>query len=239
MKIVINTNVCYKKALTVLFRSLLKTGFRHFNDVVVVISGSKKDSRPSLEKISKITYLGSACRVTLIRMRLDNYDYTGYHALNLYSGHALVSSDYYMYVPDTVTFDRYFPEKRKQLLLQAATSWVKYKNPVFIAPGPHSNICVLGAGVIKKYGSNFSVKVSKRDAVRLEFDRPVKKGNRRVLGITRFGVRINSQKRFAACEKDLYGTGYPRIGFYYEDFGLYKWILWGKNGDFNGDVADN
>jgi hypothetical protein len=228
MKLVINSNVNYEKPLRKLFLSLRGAGFRDYKNIIVVRGQSESDEEPKKVKISKVVKLGIRDELTLINMRLNNFDYTGYHALNVYKEHPLVSSDWYMYILDTVTVN--------SLFVSFINSACPDPDELMITMRPHSNICAFGSEVIKNYGNNFGTPLTKDEAIRLEFDSPIEKN---VASISRFGRITQMNTRYLVGEADIYGTGHPRKNLYYPDFGLSKWIFWGRTGDILGDVQEN
>lgn len=228
MKLVVNSNVNYKKPLSKMLESLIDSGFKNFDDVIVVIGQCERDEEPRKIKISEISNLNSSEVVTLIRMKLNNFDYTAYHALHLHSSHPLVISDWYMYVLDTVTFTKKF-----LFFLEHADL---HPDELMITKQPHSNICAFGRDVIKNYGENFGTELDKNEAIRLEFEETISKD---VRGICNFGKTTHVPSRILAGDADIYETGHQRKCFYYPEFGLSKWIFWGGCGDITGIVLKN
>lgn len=228
MKLVVNSNINYKKPFSKMLQSLIESGFKSFNDIVVVMGQCKDDEEPRKIKISEVSDLNSKDQVTLIKMKLNNFDYTGYHALHLHSSHPLVVSDWYMYVLDTVTFTRHFLSFIENANLNS--------EELMITKSPHSNICALGRDVIRNYGDNFGTELDKNEAIRLEFEEEIPKN---VKGICNFGKITHVRSRILFGDHDIYETGHPRKGFYYPEFGLSKWIFWGGSGDITGSVSKN
>jgi hypothetical protein len=228
MKLIINSNINYKKPLSKMLESLIASGFSRFEDVVVVIGECGSDDEPRKIKISEISNLSCDEEVIVVRMKLNNFDYTGYHALHVHSQHPLLISEWYMYTLDTVTFtDRFLT-----FLVKSNPS----SEEILIPQSPHSNICAFGSGVIKNYGDNFGVELDKNEAIRLEFDKSISKN---VKSISNFGKITRVLSRTPAGQYDIYETGFPRKAFYYPEFGLNKWIFWGGCGDITGNVSEN
>lgn len=222
-KIIINSNLYYSKPLELLLSSLIDIGFTSFLDVVIVRGQCEKNEAPTVVKISDITNLNSDSSVVLVNMELNNFDYTGYHALHLYQNDPLISADWYMYVLDTSSFEKYF-------MYFISNANLLHKE-IVVSPCPHSNICAFGNEVIKNYKDNFSVQVNKEEAVRLEFNLDVY--NKNIKSILHFGQVIYTDNRKFIDVEDIYGTGRKRHKFYYPYFGINKWILWGDTGDIH------
>lgn len=226
MKIVINSHIKYSKARQVLFESLFKTGFSDKKNIIVVLSGSENDKDPY---ISDHGYV-------IIESKLNNFDYNAYHMLYLYKDHALIKDDFYLYLHDTVTFDIVFNstfKKIKRLLRNVPL------NQVFIPNTFHSNICLLGKNVIDEYKDNFSLSLSKEEAIYLELHPFYNKNNKIIYNISNYGSKYTISDRVeieypqsSPNGIDIYKNGNPRKGFYYPFFSIYKWVLWGQNGDF-------
>ena len=236
MKLVINSNINYKKPLRMLLESLQDSGFKDFEDVVLVISQSPQQKGPATRNVGEILQIPAwqkthDLNVTTIEMQMNNFDYAGYHALNLYKNHPLVADYDYFYVLDTSTFEPRFPEKYKKF---------KSVGPAIITcEPPHANTCVIGREVVDNYGDNFSIELTKQEAIRLEFGLEVAKKSRRIKSINEFGFSVKTKNRQRMELRDIYGTGYPRTRVHYEDFGINKWILFDMNGDMTGKVRMN
>jgi hypothetical protein len=234
MKLVINSNLFYKKALNVLFQSLQKVNFTRFEDIILVIS-QYEDVGPRIKKIKEVTDLDLDNKITVICMAMNNFDYTAYHALYTWRWHHLIIDKSYFYILDTVTFDSSFNQKYITL-----SNTVKGYD-LHIIQGPHSNICAFGGNVIDKYADNFKNKVTKQEAITLECagNNIYNKENILISSIKHFGDVKDYRKRTFVTKKDLYNNGVERSAYYYKDFGLYKWILEHKSGDFLGKIVDN
>lgn len=234
MKLVINSNLFYKKALNVLFQSLQKVNFTRFEDIILVIS-QYQNIGPRIKKIKEVTDLDLDNKITVICMAMNNFDYTAYHALYTWRYHWQVIDKSYFYILDTVTFDSSFNQKYKIL-----SNTVKDYD-LHIIQGPHSNICAFGGNVIDKYADNFKNKITKEEAITLECEGNSihNKENILINSIKHFGDVKDYRKRTFATKKDLYNNGIERSAYYYKDFGLYKWILEHKNGDFLGKIVNN
>lgn len=281
-KIVINSNSNYRRALSLLLQSILESDFlgvhnKTTRDIIVVISQSREDSEPQylpLSAVADITYPSSYStqdlQVCVIYARMNNFDWTAFHQLNRYLHHPLIRADKYLHMLDTCKVMPTFWTCFNRLFY----SCIHYtdENLILIPNKPHSNICIIGRGVVEKYGDNFESSITKAQTVMLECDEhPVlgyftpennnnknlnpkrNKYRRLMFGITAFGnvVRFphgreavmtkssSKSKEILELEEDWYGTGYPRKIYLYPDLGIYKSILWHKNGDFTGNVEIN
>ena len=96
--------------------------------------------------------------------------------------------------------------------------------------GMNANIMVFGREVAIQYGSIFEVmNMSKSEAISMES-----------VCLDIFAKRITMvPQRKVRGAVDIYNTGHPRTAFYYETFGLVKYILMFKNGDITGKIRGN
>ena len=217
IKIIINSHIDYKQPRDKLFESLSTTGF-DFTNVILTLSGSKDDIPPTIEN-----------NIVTIYSKNNNYDYNGFDILYRYYDNTLIKNDFYLYLHDTITFSNTFISTI-QLLNILLTD--KPKDSILISSNLHSNICVIGYEVIQNYKYNFSkVSLTKKEAVELEIKGKVIKNYETILGIKNFGSIHHVRERVFVESKDIYSTGFPRQCFLYPDFGIFKWILWGNDGD--------
>lgn len=226
MKIVINSHIKYAKARDVLFQSLEKTKFSNDKNIIIVYSESKEDKEPYIDNNGHI----------IIESKLNNFDYNAYHMLFLYKDHPLINDNFYLYLHDTVTFNTSFNDtyqKIQELLLNVPL------NTIFIPESFHSNICLFGKEIIDEYKTNFSLPLNKEEAIYLELHSSYTKNNTTIYNISNYGSKYIISDRIEidypmSSPKgiDIYNNGSPRKGFYYSFFSIYKWVLWGKNGDF-------
>lgn len=221
MKIVINSNIHYKKPLKIFFDSLCRSGFDRFEDIILVMSQSPDQIGPIKEKIKNILPISLDIELCFIQMQMNNFDYCGYHALNIYKDDPLVFDNEYLYVLDTSTFDADFPDRYSRLKVEDST--------IITCDPPHSNICMFDRKVVDNYGDNFSIKLNKAQAVNLELH-----SSRNIIS---FGKFVSFGKRIIMETFDIYDTSYPRVRANYPYFGINKWILWGKDGDITGELT--
>ena len=221
-KIIINSHVSYHVPLTKCLNSLAETGFKNFHDVIVVRSGSSKDVSPqtvSASNVEKDIHCNE--QIVLIETKLNNLDYTMYHELGKHYDNELVNAKQYLCTLDTVTFAKDFVEQFNKLNVD--------DDEVLTCKSPHSNICAIHSNVVSLYKDNFSLcQLNKEQAIKLEmFDEipgvPLK-------SITKFGKRMFLKPRIQMSSKDIYKQNILRGCFYYEEFGIYKWV----NGNFTG-----
>lgn len=218
MKIVINSHIDYKKPREKLFDSLEKTGWQKYIDVILILSGSKNNSYPHIED-----------KIVKVYSDKNNYDYNAYDVLYLHQNHALIKDDFYLYLHDTVTFEKDFLDKFSYL-----NDYLKNKSldTILINNGFHSNICVIGSNVINNYKNNFSQFVlTKKQAVELETKYQIKKENKTMFNIIKFGLPSYVKERVYVETSDIYDTGFLRECFLYSKFGIFKWVCWGYYGD--------
>ena len=228
MKLVINSHVNYKYPLKIFLNSLLDSGFTNLKDIILVISGAPTQIAPRIINAKQLCDSFPDIELCIIEMQINNFDYTGYHALHLYKDDPMILDTSYLYVLDTCTFDLDFGEKYK-------TFKIKHRG-VATCAAPHSNICMFDRQVIFNYGDNFFTPITKQEAIDLEFGRSLTKNGREIKSITSFGKFINIGNRVHFGEKDIYNTLHPRQGFNYPYFGINKWIFWGRNGDIYGKI---
>ena len=231
MKIVINSNIFYKKALDFALTSLLRIDFQFDIDVIIVMSQSGFDHEPRKVKIKDISSVNSDREITLVNMSMNNMDWTGFHALNIYKKHPLIQDDSYLYVPDTVQFIYVFNRLYKQLNCR--------HNDILINQGGNGSVCCLGRGVIDSYANNFKTILTKAQSVKIEYGGPLQVDGKTVLGLIHFGNVIYLSPREQLGVSDVYETGYPRIALAHPDLGIIKYVLNNRHGDFHGKVRRN
>lgn len=217
IKLVINSHIDYVYPRQVLLDSLNLAQF-DFSEIILVLSGATTNNI-------------SVCNnITTIYSIKNNYDYNGFDVLYDYKDHNLVLNSFYLYIHDTTTVDRNFTDKIKTLETFLGN---KSTDIVLISKGFHSNICLFGCDVIQNYKNNFSqFTLTKKQAVELEIEGKIIKEDKTMFGIKHFGNTTFLQERQVSSNiSDIYNTGFPRHCFFYRDFGIYKWVLWGKDGD--------
>lgn len=229
MKIVINSNVHYRKPVSVLIKSMTDIGFQHFESIILVVSQSAADVPPRKVQLREIVPEAPDVEICVIEMTMNNFDYAGYHALHLYKDDPLVAAPAYLYIMDTCTVAQDFSDKYAALQVD--------KDVVTTCPAPHSNICAFGCDVVTNYGDNFGTPLTKDEAVAVEFERPVIKDGKVISGILSFGKFVKAGDRIGIENLDIYGTGHLRHRALYDFFGINKWILMFRTGDMTGYVT--
>ena len=103
------------------------------------------------------------------------------------------------------------------------------ENDIYTTKLPNSNIALFDRGVVMRYSDSFKGNYTKKEALDFEL-----RG-----GLFKFGNVRYLNNRKETGEEDIYRTGHKRKKFYYTDFEITKFILWGKNGDITGNVINN
>ena len=232
MKLVINSNIFYKKALDFALQSLVCIDFQFDIDIVIVMSQSGFDCEPRISKIKDVSSLNLDREITLVNMSMNNTDWTGFHALNIYKNHPLILDDTYLYVPDTVQFLHSFNRLHRELNCR--------HNDILINEGlGNGSVCCFGRGVIDSYRDNFKTVLTKAQGIRIEWGGSLEVDGKMVSALRHFGNLINLGDRELLEVKDVYETGYPRHAFYVKQLGIIKYVLWNLHGDFHGKIEKN
>ena len=233
IKIVINSNKHYRIPLNNLLKSIIEFCDFNFFDIILVVSQSDENVEPQKTKISNISDLNCDIELTTIGDPHNGYDYSGYNMLNKHLYNSLIYSDFYVYLLDTSEIDDTFNDKIKRL-------YTSNKNKLYISKPPHSNICAFGINVIENFKDNFDFEFTKEEAINLEIsDGPLMKENKKIESILSFGNISEIDYRKEVSMVDVYNTGHLRTKFYYESFGVYKYIFFYKNGDITNNIKLN
>ena len=138
-----------------------------------------------------------------------------------YKDHELVKADAYLYLPDTVTFDKNFAKKFEQLFVMPFE--------IRTCKSPHSFICAFDSNIINRYKDVFSQhKINKQQIIQLEMWDTIQELS--LNSITTFGIRTYSKDRVYLFSAEIYKKGHKRACFFYPEFGIFKWM----NGNFKG-----
>jgi hypothetical protein len=229
MKIVVNSNTSYKLPLKILLESILKSDIKDTQDVIVVISESERETHPTLVDIKSIVDIDSELKVVLVESIRRNYDYCGFDILYKYQSNPLIDSNEYLYLHDTTKVDcdfygkiQKFENLEDKLIISPATS--------------NSNIVIFQKNVVLNYKENFSVDMNKRQATLLETDNQVYVDGRWIGDIHKFGTVRRIDQRKLIDHVDIYNTGFNRAVFYYEAFGVTKYLFWNCDGDIKKNI---
>lgn len=229
MKLVINTNVNYKIALNTLLQSLVDINFKAWDHVIVVLSGSDTDASPYKEQLKNISSIDNSSEVVVIKSKMDNYDYTGFHCLHLYKSDILLDSEYYFYALDTMIMTEDF------LTTFYDFPFKKEGKEVYRPDGFFSNIVLFKKELVDRYKENFNFIVNKREATVLEKHGVYERNGKKVFRVDRFGeLEILNKREKIKPAMDVYNIGYKRRRFLYPDFGIIKFIfpILKNKGDF-------
>lgn len=257
MKILINSNVKYRKALTVLIESMLKAGFKNFNDIILVQSEAEVDSEPMLVNLFSLVdieitgkpwyktrspYLSTNNQIVLVKIKNNGFDYGGFSVLNKFKDHALIKSDYYFYTHDTTEFESNFQEKLSLIQNKMVENRVELitSDPVYDT----CNIIFFSSTFIERYGTIYNRSFTKLQAVQMEYFPSVENldGVVNIDGINYRSIYFYTDNRLAVKGKryvydiDRYNLGVKRSSYYFEDFGVYKFILDARYGDMHNNV---
>ena len=229
MKIVVNSNTSYKLPLKILLESILKSDIKDTQDVIVVISESERETQPTLVDIKSIVDIDSDRKVVLVESIRRNYDYCGFDILYKYQSNPLIDSNEYLYLHDTTKVDYDFYNKIQK--------FENLEDKLIISPATsNSNIVIFQKNVVLNYKENFSVDMNKRQATRLETDNQVYVDGRWIGDIHKFGTVRRIDQRKLIDHVDIYNTGFNRAVFYYEAFGVTKYLFWNCDGDIKKNI---
>eukprot|EP00931_Biecheleriopsis_adriatica_P097393 TRINITY_DN71175_c0_g1_i1.p1 TRINITY_DN71175_c0_g1~~TRINITY_DN71175_c0_g1_i1.p1 ORF type:complete len:311 (-),score=51.73 TRINITY_DN71175_c0_g1_i1:37-969(-) len=225
LKVVVNSCVNYKdKTWPVLQKSMEDAGWTDWDKVILVLGGSTED------RVWKNVTQGGRGNI-VIETKFQNFDLHGLSALWHHKDDPLIHASAYLYLPDTSTVG---PEFTKKMVEQGSTG----KFEVRRSERPSSNIAVFGDGVVERFGQNFDTSLSKADGALYEFgqwDGTPKLIDAFADTVTMMTGREAGKYEDPRMYKDLYMTGVPRMGFYYPDLDVTKWILLDMVGDLTGN----
>jgi len=212
LKLVVNSHVDYGKVLPLLWTSLLNSGFKRFQDVIVFRGGAARDSQPEVDDRG----------VTFVNVTIDAFDYNGLSGLYHHRDDPRVCAHAYLYTLDAVEVDSTFPAAFDRLEDMGL-------DEVRMAPRPANNILAFGHNVVERYGTTYDHNLTKKMAWQGELgDGP--KVEDFAAHVTMQAGRIDD-----GTTVDVYNTGHPRRKVYFPDLGISKYILWNQYGDINGD----
>jgi len=227
-RLVVNSHALYTQAVEHMFLSLLSIGFTDFCSVVVVVGGAHAELSP--QRRGNVTYAETV---------LNAFDNHALDALGRYIDHPLVQADAYLYTIDTVLFhpsfrlfwaglgDMFAGERRDDV----------FKPP--LTHGVQGSLWAFGSQAPRRWAASafYRRNLTKNEAVIAEQH----SGEIGRWGVVRHSMerRVERKSGGGYVEVDVYNRGHPRRLFFYPDFGMYKWVLWLKSGDFEGEPHFN
>ena len=227
-KLLINSHIKYSTALQKLFQSLKDINFNHFDNTIVVIGGCKNYEGPKYE-----TIYGVKCVV--IRTSINNFDYNAFIEVSKICTHPLLKAHNYFFLQDTCTVNKQFNAYFENMDIKP--------NEIIAYKLPSSNVCCFDYLVMQKLkDNNLHFCTRKNHTVILEYksghldqddgsspyvEALWKYGNLKIIGERTQGAPI-----------DIYNLGIKRTPFYYLKFGVIKYILLHRYGDFNKKVKN-
>lgn len=233
LKIVINTNLHYRKPFTSLMQTIVDSNFNNFHNIIVVISEADENSGPELINLSNFVDFETNYEVVRILTTLNSYDYAGFNALHRYKNHELIEADNYFYLLDTTSVVKNFHEKIDELLL-------KYPNKISIQPKlPNANIILFKNNFIDLYSDTFNRSLTKQQAALIENGQMIIANDKKMVNPlnTYCTVEVLPEREFHGY-LDPYDTGHQRLVVYYPYFGVYKYIFWGGDGDIKNNITE-
>ena len=261
LKLCINSHVAYSVPLRTLFASLFRARFEHFPDTIVMLGGSANEATPLRVRLDELIP-GSATNhsVVLVRTRANAFDYHGLSLLYRHRQHPLVMAETYLYVHDTVTVEEdTFVERFESFRLQRSpllfTTWpLPNSNIVAFGVGVVHRFGTNFDGNLSKTAA-FPMEVGQRATKQsrdrtpgpaaaratrgtralAQFGFPFERaGHPSVQPLIAHGFVVKVGPRVPRGSSDVYGTGTPRLRFYYPAFGLFKHSM---RSDTAGDIV--
>ena len=220
IKLVINSyepwEITRKKCLESLIND---TDFNNFNNIILVLGGSKNESEPKLDYLNKYIKIDSDIKMIVIKLKTNHFDCGGLVALNKYKTHPLIQSNYYINILDTTTFNNDFSERINNFPLRK-----DLKGVIYSVEKPCSCIFIFDKYFIDLYKNNFDAITSKQAALNIEL------GNyhKNIKSYYIIGTHIIYGKRENVGEIHLYNSSDKRIIFNYPEYGIKKYIKWGS-----------
>ena len=199
MKVVVNSCVTHGNALAQLLLSVRQSDFPA-SDLIVVVGGADECAEPLRTREGHVQ----------IQCTKQAFDFHGFTCLFQYKNHPLVTADGYLYIHDTCIAKSDIAKRLAAL---------DFSNPCVIygPPLPAANMCAFGYGVLERIGATYDIPISKSEAMRIE------RGMSSIPHPYRFGSLqlLPARRRVGEC--DPYTDG-QRISFYYDSFGVYKYV---------------
>ena len=207
-KLVINTHINqkYQRAVRELLVTLPDV------DMIIAVGGCDKDELPYRSNM----YGKDA---TIVKMKISNFDFNGFIALNRYKNDPLVKASEYVYIHDTCTADETFFEKFTGLDIQADTGY--YTNYQDSSYGNASFVCAFSSTLVDMYKDNFEkFLLTKQEAISIERGEDVIG----MKSICKFGKRRSLGSRTGELSIYRYGESRRRWKHYYPNLGIYKYV---------------
>ena len=228
-KLIINSYKNYNVAHLTIFHSLIDIGFTHFNKIILILGGCDIDEDPDIINLQDLG-LSIDREITLIKVKINNYDLNGFYALNKYKNHELVKSNYYIYILDTCTFTHMFNEIFNYFILND-------KN-LFITSPPGSCLMIFSYKFILLYKTNFDTILGKTNGLFIEHGINIKINDNIINSYYNFQKPMYYTKIEGGLV-DIYMTGYDRTKNYYPFLGIHKYVFLHLSGDISGEIAKN
>ena len=212
-------------------------GYNNFeHQVILVISGAERNTQPEMGYVHHFFQdVPDDIKCCIILAQLDSWEYTSYHMLYVHRDHPLVDSDKYFLLMDSCTVDVTFCDKMKRFEnyepFPKHIPWIYGCNNLRT-----SNTYVFNKAVVLNYKDNFGTAVTKHKGINVEAGFCVNVDGKMVCGVKGFGRFLTHGPRWKLPPKDIYGTGSPRSPHWYPCFGIKKWILLNRFGDFDENI---
>jgi len=208
-KLVINSHVEYGSALASLRASLERYGFP-LSSAVVFRGGAPADTEPYMRN-----------GMYFVDVHVNSYDMNAFYGLSKYHDDPAVCATLYFYIHDTTSVGPCFADVFRQLT-------VAPDEVIIAGESYYSNQCVIGAGVVQKFGDSFNWNIAKPAGFQIEAGGCIRGP---------YGQQACAAKHYAQHvrviaaredlpQKDVYHTGKPRMVRYYRDWDLYKYFLY-------------
>lgn len=231
MKIIINTTESYKKPFSLLMKSIIDSGFTEFDNLIISYAEAESNVAPVIESLGNLidSDIPYDYDVVVVKSVLKNYDYAGYNALWLHRKNPLIKADSYFYLLDTTTVESNFFKK--------INSFKVKPGQIITVPTPNANIVIFHNNIIDLYRDSYNRNLTKTQAVDLECARIINIDGKSITGLLFYAdIRI-IKPRVMKGVTDIYNTGHKRLAFYYPDFGVYKYVLWDRDGDIKNNLV--
>jgi len=207
-KLVINSHVKYGQALVYLRASLERYGFP-LSSAVVFRGGAPADVEPYMKD-----------GMQFVDVNVNSYDMNAFYGLSKYYDHPAVCANMYFYIHDTTSVGPCFAQVFRQVTVSPS-------EVIIPGQGWNSNQCVMGAGVVKKFGNSFNWNINKGAGMQIESGGCTSGPfGKQACAVKHYAQHVRViEPRQGLPQKDVYHTGKPREVTYYRDWDLYKYFL--------------